>query len=324
MTTVSFYHPPSRDAIDAAKDRFRIPALWAAYGFNGTPSKSCKCPFHEDRSASFTVFAEGQGWKCFAGCGKGDAITFVEKAKGLSQRDATKVFLEMAGAAPLTPQPRAERKEERPPKRWPEFENPNALDGFWPQLVSTRGFSIAGIKLAVERGVMQFAAFRGQACWFVTDSRREAAQARRMDGKPFYFGENKAKALTLPGSAGGWPVGATEIGQRPFVLLVEGGPDLLAAHCVIAESGREDVAAVAMLGASMRIDARAGEFFKSKTVRIIEQNDPAGKTATPRWASELTACGAKVQVATLSGFAGKDLNDAIKTNPLKNFAALLP
>ncbi len=46
------------------------------------------CPFHEDKSPSFTVSAEKQFYHCF-GCGAhGDAIDFVEKVEGVGFREA--------------------------------------------------------------------------------------------------------------------------------------------------------------------------------------------------------------------------------------------
>lgn len=49
-----------------------------------------RCPFHEDREASLSVnvtSAKG-GWLCFAGCGKGDLVSFHMRATGLPFRDA--------------------------------------------------------------------------------------------------------------------------------------------------------------------------------------------------------------------------------------------
>jgi hypothetical protein len=62
--------------------------------------KSARCPFHEDRHNSFSIWQTPNGssrWKCHAGCGTGDEITFLEKLKGISNKEATKLFLEMAG-----------------------------------------------------------------------------------------------------------------------------------------------------------------------------------------------------------------------------------
>ena len=83
--------------IAEAKERIRIPDLWRELGFEGEPKKACKCPFHEDRSPSFSVFDDGKRWKCHAGCGGGSVVDFLAKAKGLSDKDACKEILRMAG-----------------------------------------------------------------------------------------------------------------------------------------------------------------------------------------------------------------------------------
>ena len=41
--------------------------------------RSCKCPFHEDRQASFSFNAEKGVWKCHAGCGEGGLKDFARK-----------------------------------------------------------------------------------------------------------------------------------------------------------------------------------------------------------------------------------------------------
>ena len=45
-----------------------------------------RCPFHSDRSPSFSVDTDRQKWHCFAGCGHGDVIDLVRIAeeRGLS------------------------------------------------------------------------------------------------------------------------------------------------------------------------------------------------------------------------------------------------
>ena len=49
-----------------------------------------KCPFHDDRSASLSVQAAGRhgGWRCFAGCGKGDIVAFHMRLRGLGFKEA--------------------------------------------------------------------------------------------------------------------------------------------------------------------------------------------------------------------------------------------
>ena len=57
------------------------------------------CPFHNERTPSFHVFAESQTWRCF-GCNEGgDVFTFVEKQQGIDFREALHYLAEKAGIA---------------------------------------------------------------------------------------------------------------------------------------------------------------------------------------------------------------------------------
>lgn len=55
------------------------------------------CPFHNEKTPSFTVYPESQSFYCF-GCGAGgDAITFVRRAENLDYVEAVKMLCERAG-----------------------------------------------------------------------------------------------------------------------------------------------------------------------------------------------------------------------------------
>ena len=77
----------------------------ARFGLGDRAKKSAKCPFHQDRHNSFSVWRSNGSWrwKCHAGCGAGDEINFVEKREELSQTAATRRYLEMAGSNGGTP-----------------------------------------------------------------------------------------------------------------------------------------------------------------------------------------------------------------------------
>ena len=88
--------------IEEAKRRLPLPALLHQLGLGEHAKKSARCPFHDDQRNSFSVWRNEAGrwfWKCHAGCGEGDEITFLEKHKSISNSEAIKLFKEMAGVS---------------------------------------------------------------------------------------------------------------------------------------------------------------------------------------------------------------------------------
>lgn len=56
---------------------------------NGTGWAQGVCPFHDDHNASLSVHvASAGGWRCFAGCGGGDLLSFHMRRTGLDFRAA--------------------------------------------------------------------------------------------------------------------------------------------------------------------------------------------------------------------------------------------
>lgn len=51
-----------------------------------------RCPFHEDGTASLSVHLDSPigGWRCFAGCGSGDLLSFHMRLTGLEFTDAVR------------------------------------------------------------------------------------------------------------------------------------------------------------------------------------------------------------------------------------------
>jgi len=92
----------------------------AQLGFGDRAKKSARCPFHEDSSASFSLYVGDDGeerWKCFAGCGQGDAIDFLGKHRSLSNADACREYIRLAGVTPSRSQPSTQNSQ--PPFDWP-------------------------------------------------------------------------------------------------------------------------------------------------------------------------------------------------------------
>ena len=55
------------------------------------------CPFHNEKTPSFTVYPESQSYYCF-GCGAGgEAINFIRRAENLDFTEAVRFLCEKAG-----------------------------------------------------------------------------------------------------------------------------------------------------------------------------------------------------------------------------------
>lgn len=88
--------------VEEAKVVLPLPALLHREGLGDHAKTKALCPFHDDHRNSFSVYKNEAGafrWKCFAGCGRGDEVAFLEMRKDISRSDAAKLFIEMAGGS---------------------------------------------------------------------------------------------------------------------------------------------------------------------------------------------------------------------------------
>ncbi|MFO1498502.1 MAG: hypothetical protein U1G07_08945 [Verrucomicrobiota bacterium] len=206
---------------------------------------------------------------------------------------------------------------------WPKFDLPSAAH--LQQISRLRNIGMAGLRLGVERGLLFIADYRDAPCWIVTDSSRRLAQARRMDGRLLTLKDgSESKALTLPGSIASLPLGTPEAEQFANLLLVEGGPDLLAGlHFLVCECRQRDATVVCMLGASQRIAESAVPAFHGKTVRIFPHIDSsqAGRIGAAHWVRAIKPVARKVDgfdftdFHRVDGAPVKDLNDLCLIDP---------
>jgi DNA primase len=89
----------NRTNVELIKERIPIEDLISSYIKLEKSGKSLKarCPFHNEKTASFFVSPERGGYYCF-GCGaKGDIFSFVEQFEGLDFKGALKILAEKAG-----------------------------------------------------------------------------------------------------------------------------------------------------------------------------------------------------------------------------------
>lgn len=310
-----------------AKRRLNVPVLWRLLKLSGAPTRSTCCPFHEDSKASFSVYPNQRGelrWRCFAGCGGGGSVELVACALNLSTTEACRWLLHCARITSVAGvqhtlhrrKPSKSESARRTLRLSSRLHRGSRRDVV--AVASLRGLSVAGVALARERGLLWFGSSCGFPAWFVTDGKRINAQARRMDGQmfPAFKALSARKAHTLSGSRAGWPVGTREAADKPFVVLTEGGPDLLAGwHFVAVEDRESDVAVVSMLGASNSIPEDALSLLANKRARIFPHADSAGHQAAIRWTAQLERVGCTVDAFSFDGLrrydgdAVGDLND---------------
>jgi CHC2-type zinc finger protein len=122
-----------RAKIDQAKRLLPLPELMKRLGYGEHAKKSARCIWHEDKHPSFSVFRGDDGlwhWKCFAGCGEGDEISFLRKLKRLSQTDAVSLYLDMAGFPPHVPPKSHEYPEPRESHEFPQSPESRKSPGF--------------------------------------------------------------------------------------------------------------------------------------------------------------------------------------------------
>lgn len=304
--------------IQEAKARLDIRAIAAITYPQWKPAVSCKCPWREDRKSSFSVFANWQMWKDHATDESGDAVNFLAKAKSLSIDEALRQFMRMAGSSnERTPlgnlvrsdfEDTAEKKSAR--SKWPAFDHPTEEDR--EAIASLRSLPSEALFYAAEDEVLFMSEVDGHRSWIIRSECGRHAQARRLDGEKFELCGQQLKAKTLAGSIASIPIGRFFDARWPLVVLVEGGPDVLAAYAAIHKLGLLDVVAVCgILGAGLKLPASSAATLRNRKTRILQHNDKAGEEAANRWAQQIWNVGGKVDI-WVPDQAGADLNDVFR------------
>jgi len=314
--------------IQEAKARVDIPAIAAIIFPKWNPEVSCKCPWREDRNPSFSVFDNGRKWKDHGTGDSGDAVDFLEKAKGLSKEEAIQQFLQMAGIPnERTHQGNFVRSgvEDTPAKestrsKWPSFDYPSEEEQ--EAIASLRNLPREGLRWAAVDGILKVSNMDGHRSWIIRSGCGRHAQARRLDGGKFELCGQQLKAKTLAGSIASIPIGRFFDVRWPLVVLVEGGPDVLAAYAAIHKLGLLDVVAVCgILGAGLKLPTSSAATLRNRKTRILQHNDKAGDEAADRWAQQIWDAGGKVDI-WVPDQAGADLNDVFGLPPNEADAAI--
>ncbi len=103
--------------VDEIKNRIDIVDFISSYVPLKKAGRNYKglCPFHSEKTPSFIVFPDSQGWHCFGACGTGgDIFSFLMKRENLDFSEALRILASRAGVElePMTPARQAEQKQE--------------------------------------------------------------------------------------------------------------------------------------------------------------------------------------------------------------------
>lgn len=303
----------SSTPIQQAKLRLPLPELMGQLGLGEHAKKNAGCPFHDDRSPSFSVFQRDDGWfwKCHAGCGQGDEITFLEKHENLTTGAAIELFCEMAGCAPVA-YPFTRRRASLHRSNNKGFDWQACVKAFKDehveQLSSSRGLSGEICSWVKQKGLIGVC--NGEIAFPVHDGTGQvvAAHYRTTDERWQYHPEGiKAQPLVVGELEPGSPVHVFESQWDSFAFM---------------DSSGERSGIIITRGASN--GARVAELLpKDSTVYAWTQNDAAGE----KWQKDVCESAKTVKATvkrvkipkshkdlndwTRAGATGKDLFDAL-------------
>lgn len=301
-----------------------VGSVWSLLGLQGDPKQSCRCPVHKDKHASFSVYRASKDgrwlWKCHAGCGRGDMADLWMLVTGCGKTEAIRELRRhFAQGRPMGRAWQIGRLASlvaEEPRQLPSLELDLGTDAELAALSSLRRLPEAGLRLAIERGVLRFANHRGVRSWVITDAEGKAISCRPLSGNPW---GNGSKALMVKDTQANHLIGLPHVKGAKVVFICEGGPDLLAAHALalhLAELDLIDLGATAMtafLAASVTPSSSTCEAMKGKHVVIWAHADMAGIQAAEGWASQFRPYAESVLVFELGVLLpeAKDLNDVL-------------
>lgn len=252
-----------------------------------------------DKSGEHLAILENGKWGCIA-------------YPGLGGHDHRKRIAELAGTdstATAKPYVITTRPASKPARPLPTLRAPSAEE--LRQIAKGRGWNtVDGLDVLVGRGLLWVGDIYDDGAthhaWIATDPSRANAQARKFD-RGVWHGIGESKAKSLAGTTAARCIGASVIGERPTVWLMEGTPDLCAAPIVARLAGLdlEQIAFCCITGAGNSIHGGDLPHFTGKRITIAVHNDAdhgKGAEAATLWADQLYRAGA----ASVAGFKFAD------------------
>ncbi len=303
------------DLFAEARERYTIADCWSILGLPGEPKHSCRSPFRDERTPSFSIHSDGKAWTDHGTGEGGDVVEFIRHAIGGDHRAVREWLRERIGQPDYgtITHTRTTTKAAQSVKaiEWPAdlIEGAQAT---WEGFARRRGLTFSAVHVMVAAGILRFCKIDGTKCFVVTDHLRRAAEIRRMDGSLF----GKSKTYPLPGVDKSWLPGAELLTDAPShvsILITEGATDLLAAIDLLTRYKRDHAgihswAPLALLGAGCKnLSRECAGLMRGRHVRLVPDADPAGDRMRDYWTELLRRNGCTVDVVTLP--RGTDLTE---------------
>jgi len=326
-----------KDFIKTVKERTEIVRVIGRYIKLDKHNKGM-CPFHEDKSPSFSVDPQGRYFKCF-GCGKGgDVFEFLKMHAGMSFWEALQELAQEAGLS-LPDMSPADRRHQEETRIRQEILNETALyhhqqlSSDARSYLASRGFCdelIRDYRIGFGDGTLAEHLIDGKK-YDVEACIRAGVLTQSGSGLRDFF----AGRIVFPNSKNGRFVHMTgrilgdyqpkylhlrgeikylyneDALQQPQVVLTEGVPDCLS----IIQAGHP---AVAIFGTSAFKPEYETRFNRCSTVYVAMDNDEAGRKAALEIGAML---GSKARIVSFTD--AKDLNEYFLRHPPDDLQGLL-
>ena len=318
------------------------------------------CPFHNEKTPSFTVYPDTNSFYCF-GCGAGgDVISFIRRIDNLDYVEAVKAVAQMAGMSmpedgyddTLAKRRMRLLAANREAARFfnaclMDEKNRPALDYFLRRALTTATIRHFGLGYAPDSWHALTEHLRSKG--FTYEEMVLANLVRRSDknGKANYYDNFRNRVMfpiiDLRGNVIAFG-GRVMDDSKPKYINTSDTPVYKKSNGVFALNfaknanenklllveGYMDVIALHQAGFTNAI-ACLGTAFTSEQANLLSRyaeeiiicydNDSAGREATQRALNVLGKTGLKLRVVTMSG--GKDADEIIRTHGKERFAELL-
>ena len=299
----------------------------------------CNCPFHSEKTPSFTVFPDTQSFYCF-GCGAGgDVITFIQQIENLDFMDAVKLLAQNSGMT--VPEHGAAanfyyRMLTGSDKRGLQYFIQRRLTtttikkyglGFAPETwdalsryLLQQGFTeeellLADVSRRSRRGTL-IDTFRNRVIFPIVDLRGNVIGfgGRVLDdSQPKYL--NTAQTPVFDKGKNLFSLQFAKNSVTTTLILAEGYMDVIAVH----QAGFENV--VATLGTAITPDQARKISQYAKTVIIAYDSDAAGQAATQKAMRHFSEVGIETKILRMQG--AKDPDEYIRKFGAERFRMLL-